>query len=141
MNDRLRIASEQLAALNNSAEWHPDAIVRGPFRWALMQADALIAAAAREPSPVKTGCDDCRERAEAAEARAADLQAKLDEAARLARETAGEAMHVAGGKTCVWVDDSSWAYSEPSCCDQAWSTAFAFKFCPHCGGEIVKGGE
>lgn len=102
MNDRrLRIASEQLAALNNSAEWHPDAVERGPFHWALMQADALIAAAGeqetREPRQgeidrhmLGQALDAALARAEAAEARASALQSKLDASARLARETAGE---------------------------------------------------
>lgn len=156
MNDRLRIASEQLAAslvARPMDGWQGSRITE-----AVRLADALIAAAGEQDDPALH--EDCvslavhnvvvdhiqRER-DAALARAADLKANLDEASRLARETAGEAMEVAGGKTCVWTrigGDGPW---HPACLGEhphvswsEWSRAQMIR-CPHCGGEIVKGGE
>lgn len=138
MNDRLRIASEQLASMQ-----HMDRADR--VRAALEEADALLAAAGeqetREPKPGEIDRYYLEQALAAAEARAAALQAKLDEAARLARETAGEAMAVAGGKVCVWtrMEDNMDA---PGCpLGERWHYNHGLKFCPHCGGEIVKGGE
>ena len=81
MNNRLMIAAMKLALVDTTHQWSEEAYAPprgvGKFQWALNEADALLAAAG-EPFPVKTGCDDCRERAEASESKLAACERERD---------------------------------------------------------------